>query len=103
MDSNLIMNEIEKIMKDLISSRYEGECNRCGACCEIYESGKPCRHLKYEKIKEKESDEWITVAYCNPETLVGGYYGRPLGCALYPYQDDSDLLEKCSYKKKEIK
>jgi hypothetical protein len=70
----------------------KGYCSRCGACCEVYKAGKPCEHLKYEMVDGKR------VAYCNPETLFGGYFGRFLGCALYPLMDDpEDILPGCTF------
>jgi hypothetical protein len=90
---------MESFIKGLISLKYDGYCNRCGQCCEVYESGKPCRHLLYEKHTDENGKEEM-LAYCNPITLHAGYWGRPLGCALYPYQDDSPLPEKCSYVRK---
>ena len=91
---NTIIGAIEDDGTKLI---IEGDCNRCGMCCEVYESGKPCRHLQYED-KIDEFGKSYRVALCNPETLHSGYWGRPLGCAIYPLQNYEILPEKCSLK-----
>jgi len=90
---------MERLIKELITLKYDGECNRCGHCCEVYESGKPCRHLLYEKHFDENGKEEM-LAYCNPITLHAGYLGRPLGCAIYPLQEEGKLLDKCSYVRK---
>ena len=84
------------ILDDGTKLIIEGTCNRCGICCEVYESGKPCRHLIYDSVIIEGEEQKL--AMCNSLTLVGGYWGRPLGCAIYPLQNYEILPEKCSLK-----
>lgn len=67
-----------------------GECKRCGVCCSTYESGFPCRHLLIETVDGKPSPS------CNSKTLHAGYWGRPMGCAVYPFPDN--VLPTCGYR-----
>ena len=90
---------MEQHIKKLIAAKFSGECNFCGKCCEVYESGKPCRHLIYED-KVNEKGEPYKRATCNSETLHAGYFGRPLGCVLYPLNEDGELFEECGFRRK---
>jgi hypothetical protein len=71
--------------------RILGKCNRCGVCCSVYENGLPCRHMKVETW-----DGTRTVVSCNPDTLKGGYWGRFIGCIVYPTPDN--ILPTCGFR-----
>lgn len=73
--------------------KLEGECNRCGDCCEhinipelVRDTGQGCKHLSYETWDGKE------VSSCNI------YWIRPCFCALYPRDPNEELFPNCSYK-----
>jgi hypothetical protein len=80
---------------DVDGKMLKGECNRCGMCCSVYEAGFPCKHLIFETWNIGKEDE-RQVAMCNPKTLHGGYFGRMVGCAIYPLPDD--ILPTCGYR-----
>jgi len=65
--------------------KLEGECSRCGKCCEHSHQKEPCVHLGYENFNGKR------IAKC-------AVYGtRPLGCAISPNDPHEKLKEGCTY------
>ena len=75
----------------------EGECNRCGQCCEeiitpfLAEREKGCKYLGCEIING------VKMSKCD---II---WERPFFCILYPLRPSEDLYEKCSYKWKRVK
>jgi len=70
----------------------EGECNRCGACCErnlapgmFRNDNGSCSKLSYETVNAQR------VAAC------GVMWSRPIGCAVYPRDPLEPLYPECSY------
>jgi len=64
--------------------KIEGECKRCGKCCEWAMVKERCKHLKYETVDGKK------VAVC------GLYPWWPVGCNLWPLpRDIEDIPEGC--------
>jgi hypothetical protein len=78
--------------------QLNGECNRCGQCCEDmyidvpeFDNGNHrCNKLRYEKVNGER------LAACD---IV---WNRPAGCLLYPRDPYDKLPEKCSFEWEKI-
>ena len=65
----------------------EGECLRCGICCEWAMVKELCKHLQYETVDGKR------------QAVCGLYPWWPIGCNLWPMlRDIEDIPEGCAFK-----
>jgi len=77
----------------------DGECNRCGLCCEktkmpiveFQNDNGGCKYFKYETVNGEK------LGKCNI------MWTRPAFCMLYPSDPHDPLPDECSYKWKRIK
>lgn len=66
--------------------RVEGECSRCGKCCERG----ICQSYDHEVLNGKR------IAKCNAQ------WSKPWQCKIYPMNPYEDLTEGCTYKWRKI-
>jgi hypothetical protein len=63
-----------------------GSCLRCGQCCRV---NRGCEHLRYETLDGR------------PTAICAVYFDRPLGCAVWPLPDSTDVPDGCGFRYEE--
>lgn len=91
--------KIERVELDGEIWELEGECNRCGECCEKTQ-------MPIEEFRNKNG---MCKYYCT-EIINGELMGRcdimwnrPAFCMMYPSDPHYELHKKCGFKWKRIK
>lgn len=69
----------------------EGECNRCGACCDGPDYWRDAVTNRCQKLRQETDEHGMVTHHCSV------YWSRPFTCLLYPFNPHDPLPDECSF------